>query len=498
MLALFLLMAASAFAQTRDDAQALIRQGLADIYDLNFKAAQVKLDSLIRLDPLHPRGFFYMSEYYLFQIVSGYRADSLDEKFLFWNDKTLAATDEKTNEALFYRGSAYGNLARYQAIRGEFVKAFLNAKKAKRLHETVLENDKNYSDAYVSIGAYNYYAAALPKWIEILAGLFGLGGDRQTGIQQLEMACSGGGVGAIEAKFFLANAYYEEGRYETSLAYYDELAAQFPHNPYLLNQMAVVQFGMERFSDAEKILKSALALANEQTLPAKMSALFFLGRIAKLKTDYTAAVDYFQQTVAISEKRQTMKGPDPWMTSASYFQIGECMDLLGRAKEAAEFYEKVKNNPRSYRTLVQSAKTRLRSPLSEFEIQVMRGRHLALIGEREQAHTLLTQLKMRARDGNAKFLSQINFYLGRIALDSNHVEEARIDFTEALATQSNDADQKWREPQNHFYLGLCYARLDQKERAAVQLKRCLEFDDYPEYPRIKFRANALLKEVSPP
>jgi hypothetical protein len=44
-------------------------------------------------------------------------------------------------------------------------------------------------------------------------------------------------------------------------------------------------------------------------------------------------------------------------------------------------------------------------------------------------------------------------------------------------------------------LGLCYTKLDQKESAVKELKTCLEFDDYQESARIRFRAVVLLRSL---
>jgi tetratricopeptide (TPR) repeat protein len=142
------------------------------------------------------------------------------------------------------------------------------------------------------------------------------------------------------------------------------------------------------------------------------------------------------------------------------------------------------------------ADTRVNGPLSELEISVIRTRHLFLIGERQKSCETFGILKSKAKETDEKLLSQIDFYLGRGRWESNQYEAAKDHFLASLSDQHNDADRKWREPQVHLYLALCYAKLEQKDRAAEELRKCLSFDDYQESPRIRFRAKELWKSLN--
>lgn len=486
-------------AQNDIPASALIRQGMEHVYNLDFKIADSLFDSIIRSNPTHPRGYYFKASSCFYQIISGYDRTMSEETFMEWNDKTLAIAEEfeKQDEmdGLFYRGTAYGNIARYHAMTGNFFKAFYYAKKSKSLHEEILSTKPDYYDAYLTVGVYNYYAAAMPRWIDAVAGLFGLGGDRLLGIRQLETAYEKGELAGIESKFFLANVYYEEGNYEKSLLFYEELSSSFINNPFLHNQLGLLHYSMEDFARAELAFKMATNAATESSLSSKIFADYFLGRISKLRNDYITALRYLQDASKIGSKQRLFKSIDAWIIGASYYQAGEVMELSGDRPAAVGFYELAKSHEHSGKSIIQASKNRLQYGLSGFEIQVIRARHLILFGNTDEGRRIMMELRQKAPHGNDKFLSQINFYLGRVELADSNFEKAKTYFLEALSTLTDDGDQKWREPQTHFYLGWCYARLGQKESAKKELNMVLDNDQYLEAARFKFRARELLKKL---
>jgi tetratricopeptide (TPR) repeat protein len=485
------------FAQNNVTDSREIRKGMEFVYNLDFARSDSIFELLIKQNPTHPQGYYFKASSCFYQIISGYLTDTGEKTFMEWNDKTIAIAEEYERQdpqtGQFYRGTAYGNIARYHAMNGDFIKAFYYAKKSKSLHEVIIDKHQENYDAYLTVGVYNYYAAAMPRWIDAVAGLFGLGGNRALGIQQLETAYEKGDLAKIEAKFFLANVYYEEGDYERSVQFYRELSSMFDTNPFLLNQLGLLHYSMENFTLAETAFRMAIEKVNAHTLSSKMFAGYFLGRICKLKNDYPAALLYLNDAADLGNKRKLFKSIDAWIVGAAYYQAGEVMELSGDRTGAVRYYELAKNHDHTGKSVSQAAKNRLQYGLSEFEIGVMRARHTVIYGQPDEGRKLLAELKPKTIEGNEKFLSQIHFYLGRAELADSNFQNAKDHFLEALRLQSDDGDQKWREPQARFYLGLCYVRLGQKEKAKEELEQVLKNDQYLEAARFKFLTCKLLK-----
>ncbi|MBL7993896.1 tetratricopeptide repeat protein [bacterium] len=498
---IFLLLNSRIVAQSQieDSAGPLLLQGMEKVYNLDFAQADALFDSVIRLNPKHPQGYYFKSSSRFYQIISGYDSNASEEQFIELNDHAIAAAEEyeRTNQidGQFYRGTSYGNIARYHAMAGNFFKAFYYAKKSKSLHEDIIRRNPEHFDAYLTVGVYNYYAAAMPRWIDAVAGLFGLGGDRALGIRQLETAYEKGKLAKLEAKFFLANVYYEEGHYEKSLQFHRELSLRFDRNPFLYNQLGLLYYSMEDFGKAELSFNKAREAVNISFMSSKMFADYFLGRINKLKNDYRTALQYLTEASEIGKNRKLFKSIDAWIVGAAFYQAGEVMELSGNRSSAMSLYELAKNHEYSGKSTVQAGKNRLQYGLSEFEIEMIRARHLILCGRTDEGRGMMLKLKPDAQNGNAKFLSQINFYLGRAEMADANYPSARDYFLEALRNQTDDGDQKWREPQARFYLAFCYVHLGKNELARNELNKVLENDQYLEAPRFKYLSRELLKKL---
>ncbi len=476
-----------------------IRRGMGYVYNLDFVRADSIFDQLIQENPDHPQGYYFKASSCFYQIISGYLKEPYEERFHELNDRavTVAGNYEDTDPTAgqFYRGTAYGNLARFHAMHGDLIKAFYYAKRSKNLHEEIISYRPDLYDAYLTVGIYHYYAAAIPRWMDAVAGLFGLGGNKELGIKQIETVFEKGDLGRIEAKFFLANVYYEEGDYERSSRFYKELSSDFKHNPFLFNQLGFLYFSMDEFQKAEDAFSEVLQITSQRTLASRMFADYFLGRISKLKNDYSSALQYLNEAVDIGKKVTLFKSIDAWIVGAAYYQAAETMELARDRAASAELYELARNHPHAGRGTVQASKNRLQFGLSPFEISVIRSRHLILYGRTEEGRIAMEALLPLAKNGQQKFLSQIYFYLGRAAWAGSDFDKARMYFQEALRTQTDDGDQKWREPQARYFLGVCYLRLGQKGSAKEELSKVLEFDQYLEAARFKFLARSHLKNL---
>jgi hypothetical protein len=153
-------------------------------------------------------------------------------------------------EAWFYLAAGYGPLVQWRALRGERLAAAREGKKIKDALERALRLDSTIDDAYFGIGLYHYYAAVAPAYAKVLRWLLWLpGGDRATGLQEMERARDRGTVLAGEADYQLQLAYlWYERQPRRALEILADLDRRYATNPLFLQRIAEVHD--EYFHDA--------------------------------------------------------------------------------------------------------------------------------------------------------------------------------------------------------------------------------------------------------
>ncbi len=480
-------------------AESLILRGVAEMYHLRFDRADACFDSLITLYPEHPQGYFFKGGSYFYQIISGHRTDMPEEKFLAWNDKALLVAEALRQkpggerDARFYEGAIYGNLGRYYGVQNEWTKAFLNARKSRNLHEDVLKADSACHDAKLSIGVYLYYAASLPAVVDVLAGLLGLGGDRDRGIRLLEEAYRYGRLGRLEAQFLLANIYLEVGRYEDALALFTDLAERFPENPYLINQRGVAHYLLEEFAEAEAVFQSAIGHASDFPRAA-MLAEHYLGRLAALNGRYDDAIRHYERSIRHGESQPLFKSIDSWVPPSTHFQIGESLELLHRRKEAAEAYRRAVRLENGSGPAARSSEGRIKYPISEFEIRFIAARDRILTGLPKSGRDSLVVLLHLARSdrGHTKFIPQLYYYVSRALMKDGSYAQALDSLQQALRTIDLARDEQWLEPKARLDLARCYRELKRPAEEEKELAAILKLDGYDGSTRIRYLAQQRL------
>ncbi len=161
-----------------------------------------------------------------------------------------------------YEGMAYALQARLDGLRARDLPTARAGKKMRELLLAALERDPNLTDAYAGIGLYNYFVDTLPTIVKMLRFLIGLpGGNRETGLSQLQKAAEQGDFTRAEAKFYLAKDYtrHNEMQFKKSLQLFQELEQNFPGNPFWKLMVASVQMRLGQRRDGESLYRQILA-----------------------------------------------------------------------------------------------------------------------------------------------------------------------------------------------------------------------------------------------
>jgi len=161
---------------------------------------------------------------------------------------------------LYSLGVANATLAGFEGLaHHSYLSAHAKAKAARSYHQRVLALDPNFVDARLTIGIYDYGVGIIPgKW-KFLLGLFGISGNKDEGIQDLESVAAKGVRAATDAKMFLIVVYEREGRFEDAVHLTDDLHAKYPRNFQFEMAKATAYRKMKSWDQADHVYSEIIA-----------------------------------------------------------------------------------------------------------------------------------------------------------------------------------------------------------------------------------------------
>ena len=246
-------------------------------------------------------------------------------------------SNPKNLRALYAAGIAHGLHANYLfLIEKAWIESLKEATAARSAHEQILAIDPRSVDAHLIVGLNKYIVGALPFYMRILGVIGGFHGDKEGGIQDLQLVATKGVLDKYDAEILLAAIYRREDRPKDALAPLKKLALLFPRN-YLLRFEQV-----EMYTDlGDKT--SALNVLNEMQASIKNGATDYRS-VPTGKVDYLKGNLYFrygdldpalenlknvtQRAAAIDRKTAVM----------AWLRLGQVYDLRGDRQKAIDAY----------------------------------------------------------------------------------------------------------------------------------------------------------------
>jgi predicted Zn-dependent protease len=327
-----------------------IRAGIDAAYDFQYGEALRRFDRVVAIRPDHPVGYFLRAEAYWWQYLND-RRNARVERLLEENlglaiDRGNARLerDDRDPEALFVLGSAYGRRGMLAGTHKQAWQAAKDARKAKKYLGRLREVAPGIVDAVAADGLYRYYVSRFGAVTRTASRLlFGLKGNREEGLAYLDRARREGSYTRTEAAFFQGLFFLQfENRPAEAGKILDDLRARYPHNPYFATMAAYARQKQGEFLEARRLYEATLARLAEggvygregvsltrffygQTLlalgdltgaerefrtVARLRAVesdafphahIFLGRIADLRGDRTAAEIAYRQALALPD-----------------------------------------------------------------------------------------------------------------------------------------------------------------------------------------------------
>lgn len=349
-------------AATSPEFERLKTEGNDALYNIDYQTARTRYLRMTEIAPDHPAGYVYLANNLWLETLNSSRrlSTSLYSSGSFYqqvgeedkadpkrerefNDlikrsiavsKARLLKDPTDVEALYYQASALGLRAGYSVtVKRSFRKAIGDANESIKLQKRVIKLDPNYTDAYLSIGLYEYVIDSLPWFWRTLARLAGLKGSKSKGIEHLQMVVERGKYAADDARVLLIGIYSREGKPDRALEIISQLATRYPRNYLIGIERAAMLYGMNRPADGD------IAYAN----------LLKEDRIAQTATDlvhYQWAESLMRagnHKAALERYNEVKRWPksDRGLVSLAHLHSGQALDLLGRREEALTEYKAV-------------------------------------------------------------------------------------------------------------------------------------------------------------
>jgi hypothetical protein len=341
----------------------LVRQAYERFYDMDFDGAIKIFNQVAQQHPQDPMAWDYILTATIFHEL--YHQDLLDTTYYahdsFLNNKrdvpvpeaTRRQIEDLTNKVIamcdaniaanlndknsyFARGYAKGMHAVFITLaEHSFSAAARQGYSSRNDSEQVLKLDPQFADAKMAVGLQLFAVASLPRWVRIIVGVMGVGGNKEQGLADLREAAAHGVVTSVESKTALSLFLRHDGRYAEALQVQRGLAEQYPHD-YLFrlevaNLLKDEGHGLEAIAEYKKVLADASKPGYFADARLQL-AWFGLGDTQRGYNQIQDAANSFLQAAE-------QPNCSDWLRKRAQLNAGEMFDLLHDRAQAVRLYQ---------------------------------------------------------------------------------------------------------------------------------------------------------------
>jgi tetratricopeptide (TPR) repeat protein len=341
----------------------VVRDGYEHFYILDYEGAISRFESVLKAHPQEPMAYGYLQMAIVFREL--YHQDLLDTTY-YAHDSFLSSKRDvpvplatrqriesltntgiklcddriKSNpndkDAYFARGYLRGIHAAYiTLVDHSFVAAARQGYAARNDSEQVLKLDPEYADAKMAIGIQQFAVASLPRWVRLVVGIVGVGGNKERGLQMLRESAAHGVVTAVESRTVLSLFLRHDARYREALVVQHGLAVEYPHDYLFRLEEANLTKDEGNGPGAIALYKTVLADAEKPGYfvdPRVQMAWFGLADTERGQNDVgDAATNYV--------KAAEQPNCSDWLRKRAQLNAGEMFDLLHQRDKAEQLYQ---------------------------------------------------------------------------------------------------------------------------------------------------------------
>ena len=340
----------------------VVRDGYERFYNLDYDVSISRFESVLKAHPQEPMAYGYLQMAIVFREL--YHQDLLDTTYYahdsFLTSKrnvpvpaeTRQRIEDLTNtgiklcddriranpndkDAYFARGYLRGIHASFiTLVDHSFVSAARQGYAARGDSEQVLKIDPQYVDAKMAIGIQQFAVASLPRWVRMVVGIVGVGGNKEKGLTMLRDSAAHGVVTAVESRTVLSLFLRHDARYAEALVVQHGLAEQYPRNYLFRLEEANLTKDEGNGPGAIALYKEVLADASRPGYfvdPRLQMAWFGLADTQRGQNDVEDAAENYVKAAA------QPKCSD-WLRKRGQLNAGEMYDLLHERDRAVALY----------------------------------------------------------------------------------------------------------------------------------------------------------------
>ena len=349
---LFLLLPIITFSQNYDWVRhdSLVKAGINHIYGIEFDKADKTFDVVTKEYPTHPSGKFFKAMTTWWRILLEIDNEKLDDKFFDQLEDVIDLCDdildknEKSVDAMFFKGGALGFRGQLRAIRESWFKAALDGKEGLGLVFKSYELNPKNVDVQLGFGIYHYYADVIPTRYPAVKPFMILfpKGDKGKGIKELENVAWNGRYTRIESRNFLLKLNFQfEERMDESRKWGKILLNDFPNNPYFQKYYGLTYVKENNYPEAAKTFNDIYKKAR-RGMPGynkrfEREATYYIGMDFKIRDKVDSAAIYFERSEKLS--RELDKENESGFLINTVFYLGMLNDQMGRRDKAIRYYK---------------------------------------------------------------------------------------------------------------------------------------------------------------
>ena len=247
----------------------------------------------------------------------------------------LLDRDPDDVEALYYLGAAEALESGWAVIVDRaWFRAARTIRRGVRRHRRVQELDPGFRDAYAVPGAYVYGIATLARPLRMLAFVFGMRGDREGGLEGVQITANEGRRARWGGLWTYALLMQREEQEDEALAATRRLNRQFPRNPdFVLDEVSILM--AQGDFDAARELAEVVLERREAGFGNYHLALPGLAE-ARLGEALLFAERWEEAEAVLT--RGLEAEPNPEVRAILHFRRGNARDGAGKRPEALYDY----------------------------------------------------------------------------------------------------------------------------------------------------------------
>ena len=149
---------------------------------------------------------------------------------------------------------AYGTRGQWNVLRGRYITAFFDGRKALKYLKKCKKLDKHYYDVDLGLGVFDYQTAQFAGLTKKLSALVGMRGDEKRGLERMHLAMNRARYSRRQAAQFLSSIYIIDKKdFAQALPIVKRLQRYFPESSYFKFLEVIVVYRMGHWDDSSRL-----------------------------------------------------------------------------------------------------------------------------------------------------------------------------------------------------------------------------------------------------